>query len=97
MTPMATSAGFRATSPVGWNERHRSWVITRYADVGAALRSPLLTAERISPFADAINRSSQSADVASTFEILADWLVFKDPPDHTRRGDSSHEPSPRAW
>ena len=74
----------RATSPVDWNERHRSWVITRYADVVAALRSPLLTAERISPFADAINRSSQSADVASTFEILADWLVFKDPPDHTR-------------
>lgn len=74
----------RDQTPVFWNERHRAWVLTRHADVGAALRSPDLTAERITPFATAVGTAAASDDVDDTFRILQDWLVFKDPPAHTR-------------
>jgi cytochrome P450 len=82
--PHAYFGRLRESSPVHWSVRHRSWVITRYADVVSLLRSPLLTAERITPFAGAITKASGSDQVAATFAILEDWLVFKDPPDHTR-------------
>lgn len=74
----------RETDPVQWNARHRAWVITRHGDLGRALRSQALTAERIAPFAAAVTRSTDSEDVAATFRVLEDWVVFKDPPAHTR-------------
>jgi hypothetical protein len=43
-------ARLRETAPVSWNEPHRAWVVTRHADIAAALRNPHLTAERIRPF-----------------------------------------------
>ena len=82
--PHAYFAALREQDPVFWNDRHRAWVLTRHADVGAALRSPLLTAERITPFASAVQTASESDNVDVTFQVLKDWLVFKDPPEHTR-------------
>lgn len=74
----------RDVDPVFWNERHRAWVLTRHGDVGAALRGSDLTAERITPFASAVSTAAESDGVDDTFRILEDWLVFKDPPEHTR-------------
>ncbi|WP_116997383.1 cytochrome P450 [Desertimonas flava] len=74
----------REQEPVFWNERHRAWVITRHADLSTALRSSQLTAERISPFTSAVTSAAASDEVDDTFRILEDWLVFKDPPEHTR-------------
>ena len=74
----------RDVDPIYWNARHRAWVVTRHGDLSAALRSQSLTAERISPFADAVSKAAESDDVASTFRTLEDWVVFKDPPAHTR-------------
>lgn len=74
----------RQHDPVYWNSRHRAWVLTRYDHVSTALRGQNYTAERISPFAKAVSRAAQSDDVDTTFQILQDWLVFRDPPEHTR-------------
>lgn len=82
--PQAYFGRLREHDPVYWNPRHRAWVITRHDHVGAALRSQQYTAERISPFAQAVSRAAQSDDVDTTFQILQDWLVFRDPPEHTR-------------
>ncbi len=75
----------RDTDPVHWSPRYRSWFVTRHADVSAALRDPRFSSDRIGPFVDA-KLSGPDADPAlqQTFAVLADWMVFKDPPDHTR-------------
>ena len=82
--PHAYFARLRDEAVVQWNDRHRSWVVTGYADVVEGLRGNKLTAERIAPFAESILRSSDPAGPPSALAVLADWLVFKDPPDHTR-------------
>lgn len=74
----------REQDPVHWNPRHKAWIVTRHGDLSRSLRSQNLTAERITPFADAVSRASDSVDVDSTFAILKDWVVFRDPPEHTR-------------
>ena len=74
----------REHDPVHWNPRHKAWIVTPHAELGRCLRSPHLTAERITPFADAVTKATGSSDVEATFRILKDWVVFKDPPEHTR-------------
>ena len=82
--PHAYFARLREHDPVYWNDRHRAWVLTRHSDIGTALRSTVLTAERITPFASAVQTAADSDNVDATFQVLKDWLVFKDPPEHTR-------------
>ena len=82
--PHAYFRRLREHDPVHWNDRHRAWILTRHSDLAAELRSTDLTAERISPFASAVQAAAASDDVDDTFRILEDWLVFKDPPAHTR-------------
>ncbi|SSC25136.1 Cytochrome P450, B-class, partial [Klenkia terrae] len=83
--PYAVFDHLRDTDPVHWSPRYRSWIVTRHADVSAALRDARFSSDRISPFVDA-KLSGPDADPAlrQTFAVLADWMVFKDPPDHTR-------------
>lgn len=82
--PYAYFGRLRRIDPVYWNERHRAWVLTRYSDVARELRSQALTAERISPFAPAVMKGDASTALDETFKILEDWIVFRDPPEHTR-------------
>jgi len=80
-------ARLRAEEPVSWNAHHRAWVVTRHADVVAALRGPHLTAERIRPFrerADPPAGSPAGSVLDRSLAVLERWLVFKDPPDHER-------------
>jgi cytochrome P450 len=74
----------REHEPVHWNPRHKAWIVTPHAELSSSLRSQHLTAERITPFAKAISRAAESDDVDATFSILKDWVVFRDPPEHTR-------------
>jgi len=76
-------ARLRAEDPVSWNEQHRAWVVTRHADVVAALRGPHLTAERIRPFRERADPPAGSV-LDRSLAVLERWLVFKDPPDHER-------------
>jgi cytochrome P450 len=82
--PHAYFSRLRQVDPVHWNPRHRAWVVTRYEDVAKELRSSALTAERITPFTEAVTRAANSDAVDATFQILKEWLVFRDPPEHTR-------------
>lgn len=73
---------FRATNPVYWDERSRTWHLTRYANVSACLRDRRLSAER------RIDAEPIPQKAARTFETLVQcfhlWMIFKEPPEHSR-------------
>lgn len=69
--------------PCHWNEGLGAWCLTRYADVEMALRDERFSSDRIRPFVQ--NQTSVPADLAKTLgDTLGLWLVFNDPPTHTR-------------
>ena len=74
----------RAEDPVHWSDAHRAWLLTRYDDVVAAFRDPRLSAERIrSVLPDAVGVEERE-EFDPILRLLANWMVFKDPPDHGR-------------
>lgn len=82
--PYAFFGQFRDVAPIHWNTRHKAWVLTTHELVTAALRNASLTADRMEPFRASVMRQTNSAAVDETFRILANWMVFLDPPNHTR-------------
>jgi cytochrome P450 len=80
--PHPTFAQLRQRDPVHWSERHRAWVLTRHDDVSAAFRDRRLSSDRASPLARPNEAELAGAD--PVISVLARWMVFRDPPDHTR-------------
>ncbi|GAA1380398.1 cytochrome P450 [Pseudonocardia kongjuensis] len=83
--PYPLLAAMREHDPVHWSERFRSWFVTRFDDVSTALRDPRFSSDRITPYRRA-KLEGPDADPAlrAAFGVLGEWMVFKDPPDHTR-------------
>ncbi len=73
----------RAHDPVHWNDKYRAWFVHRHDDVLGALRDSRFSSERIGAAYDRLSEE-QRAERQPTYDILMDWLVFRDPPDHTR-------------
>ena len=82
--PYAVFGALREEDPVHWNEGQRAWVISRYEDVAAAFTDPRLSSDRVQAVYDSKLSAAERESRAPTFELLANWMVFKDPPDHTR-------------
>src|SRR3954471_2107055 len=82
--PHPTFARLRDEDPVHWSGHHRAWLITRYDDVASAFRDLRLSSDRASPLA----RSGGEGD--PVVDVLAHWMVFRDPPDHTRLRRAMH-------
>src|SRR5262249_60630043 len=73
----------QAQDPAHWSDVLRGWVVTRYADVKTALHDRRLSSDRITPFV-AHESVRQSAHVKELGRIAGRWVVFNDPPAHTR-------------
>lgn len=83
--PYAWFARLRDTDPVSWDERYRSWFLTRYEENEAAIRDPRLSSDRITPVIERERRRpTPDAGLIETLEQLDGWMVFRDPPEHTR-------------
>jgi len=82
--PYSTFGRLREEDPVHWNAAHRSWVITRYEDVCAAFGDKRLSSDRVQAVYETKLSVAERATRAPTYAVLSDWMVFKDPPDHTR-------------
>jgi cytochrome P450 len=81
--PYPFLAPLREHDPVHYSEAHRSWLVTRYADVAAAFGDKRLSSDRVRPLLHSMS-DERRASAGPVFELIADWMVVTDPPVHTR-------------
>src|SRR5262249_40368409 len=81
--PYPAFAELRDRDPVHWSESLGAWVVTRYADVLEIWNQPeLFSSDRFRRVRAEF--TSQRPEVRAVAAVLSKWLVFRDPPDHTR-------------
>ena len=73
----------RDEDPVHWSPPLKSWVLTRYDDVARALAAPEMSPNRLTPFYEALPDKTRTT-LADVMRYLNLWIVFRDPPEHTR-------------
>ncbi len=82
--PFPEFARLRAEDPVHYSPRMKAWIVTRYDDVKkVALDNAGISADRLTPFFKA-NPEFQRNTVSDLMRYMNHWMVFRDPPDHTR-------------
>ncbi|NQW51634.1 MAG: cytochrome P450 [Rhodospirillales bacterium] len=82
--PFPEFARLRVEDPVHWSPAMKAWIVTRYADVKqVALNNRQISADRLTPFFKS-NAEYQRGSIDSLVRYLNHWMVFRDPPDHTR-------------
>ncbi|OLO36344.1 hypothetical protein BTR23_15860 [Alkalihalophilus pseudofirmus] len=72
----------RQNDPIYWNAQWDGWIFTSYEDVRNGFQDLRLSSERVRPSKGMENEKKQ--EMSSTYAILSNWLVFNDPPKHTR-------------
>ena len=73
----------RDEDPCHWSPRLKSWVLTRYDDVKARVPRTGDVVQSPAPFFATLPAQA-SGRIASLVRYLSLWMVFRDPPDHTR-------------
>jgi cytochrome P450 len=73
----------RDEDPAHWSPRLKAWVITRYEDVKRILLDATMSSDRLRPFFASLPRA-EAQRVADLARYLTLWMVFRDPPEHTR-------------
>lgn len=82
--PFPIFSRLREEDPVHWSPAMKAWVVTRYDDVRQiAVANTEMSANRLAPFFAAVPSDSRGG-YASLITYLGNWMVFRDPPDHTR-------------
>lgn len=84
--PYPVYQDMRTYMPVCWDERRRSWILTRYADVGRALQDPRLGSALRPPLVVLLDRSAarESAGLRSASVVFTSQLEVCDMPEHAR-------------
>jgi len=82
--PFPYLAELRAAEPVHWSPVHRAWLVTGYDLVDACFKEPAVSADRITPTLARTPLHLLSPEAVRTFQIMARWMVFVDPPEHRR-------------
>jgi cytochrome P450 len=70
-------------APVIYNRCHHAWLVSGFDLVESCLRNPAIGSDRITPYVSSNDRANQ-ARLERMFETLSRWMVFVEPPDHTR-------------
>ena len=82
--PYVIFARMRDEDPCHWSPRLKSWVLTRYDDVKrVCLDKERISSDRLRPFFSSMP-STEAARIGEIMRYLSLWMVFKDPPEHTR-------------
>ena len=69
--------------PALWSPQLKAWVLTRYDDVKGACLDAGMSSDRLRPFFATLP-SAEAARMEQLARTLTRWMVFRDPPDHTR-------------
>ncbi|TDO37092.1 cytochrome P450 [Paractinoplanes brasiliensis] len=81
--PYPTYDRMRVHDPVFFDETKGLWYVTRHADVMALARHPGTSVNRVEAFFTGVS-PQLAGQVAVVRRFFFDWLVFLDPPQHTR-------------
>ena len=81
--PFPVFARMRDEDPCHWSPRLKSWVLTRYDDVKRVCLGQEMSSDRLKPFFATLP-SEAAGRIESLVRYLSPWMVFRDPPDHTR-------------
>jgi cytochrome P450 len=81
--PFPAYQRLRDAEPAHWSPYLKSWVLTRYEDVKRVCLDSRMSSDRLRPFFAALP-GAEAARMADLIRILTLWMVFRDPPDHTR-------------
>jgi hypothetical protein len=81
--PFPLYSRMRDEDPVHWSHALKAWVVTRYDDVKAICLDPAMSSDRLRPFFAKLP-PAEVGRIAELIRYLTLWMVFRDPPDHTR-------------
>lgn len=81
--PFPAFAALRATAPVHFSEAHRAWLVSRHDDVVAGFMDARLSSDRVRPLLAGLDEERRR-QVGPVMEMIKDWMVVTDPPEHTR-------------
>ncbi len=82
--PAPIFAAMLARRPVHYSASLKSWVVADYDNVKLVLTDPRFSVEKMSPFADHMAEGADAHKIRELSRVLGGWMVFKDPPAHTR-------------
>jgi hypothetical protein len=69
--------------PIHWSPALKSWIVTRYDDVRQVALTKEMSPDRLTPFFKTLPDAQRSI-LQEAMRYLNLWLVFRDPPEHTR-------------
>jgi cytochrome P450 len=81
--PFAVYRQLRDEDPAHWSPRLKAWVLTRYDDVKRVCLDERMSSDRLRPFFASLP-GAEAARMAELIRVLTLWMVFRDPPEHTR-------------
>ena len=82
--PFPLYTRMRDEDPAHWSPRLKAWVLTRYEDVKrVCLDTAGMSSDRLRPFFATLP-PAEARKVAELVRYLTLWMVFRDPPEHTR-------------
>ncbi len=82
--PYAYFGRLRTLDPVHWNPLWQGWIVTRYQDVVDVLHDAVRFSSNRMAYLDAHASAEKRQALTHYFAMLSRWLVFIDPPDHSR-------------
>ena len=69
--------------PCHWSPRLKAWVLTRYEDVRRVCLDKEMSSDRLRPYFATLP-PPEAQRIADIMRYLSLWMVFRDPPEHTR-------------
>ena len=81
--PFPVYRRLRDADPAHWSPALKAWVLTRYDDVKRVCLDSAMSSDRLRPFFATLP-GAEAVRMADLIRILTLWMVFRDPPEHTR-------------